>query len=80
MPEPRMIQGVPRISERSREVGAGGRKALPGGLGQQAGLRERMNGLALNRPDGVLSVAQQPPPESPPPVLSGGRRGGWLIG
>lgn len=48
MREPRMIQGVPRISERSRGfVGGGGRKPLP----------KMMNGLALSPPDAALAQA-----------------------
>ena len=43
MREPRMIQGVPRISEKSRQS-VGSRKALP--------LREKMNGLGMHAPGG----------------------------
>lgn len=42
-----MIQGVPRISERSRGfVGGGGRKPLP----------KMMNGLALSPPDAMTQA------------------------
>ncbi|KAL9115461.1 MAG: hypothetical protein Q9227_000782 [Pyrenula ochraceoflavens] len=51
MREPRMVQGVPRISEKSRAfVGGGGRKPLP----------RMMNGLALSPPD----VPSIPPPKT----------------
>ena len=43
MKEPRMIQGVPRITERTQRAS---RKPLPIGV-----LREKINGLALNAPD-----------------------------
>lgn len=55
MREPRMIQGVPRISERSKNAALGGRKPLP------VGLREKINGLALNAPE----MRGQPPFPSP---------------
>jgi hypothetical protein len=61
MREPRMVQGVPRVSERSKSAAQGGRKPVP------AGLRERMNGLALNAPD------IQPPLPSPSGWSSRGR-------
>lgn len=60
MREPRMIQGVPRVSEKARSVGQGERKPVAGGQQQGkgnlegenvGGLRERINGLALNKPD-----------------------------
>lgn len=48
-----MIQGVPRISEKSRGfVGGGGRKPLP----------KMMNGLALSPPDAPVHVHQAPVP------------------
>lgn len=55
MREPRMIQGVPRVSERSKDAAQGGRKPLP------VGLRERMNGLALNAPNGQPPLPPLPP-------------------
>lgn len=63
MREPRMIQGVPRISEKSKSAAQGGRKPLP------LALRERINGLALNAPDSVAS------PLLPPTPMSGSSRG-----
>lgn len=71
MREPRMIQGMPRVDDKSKNGGVQApRKPLP------LGLRERINGLALNRPDAELAT---PPPGSP--LLNGmvGRGGNWLI-
>lgn len=48
MREPRMIQGVPRISEKSKGK-AGNRKPLP------LPLREKLNGLGMHAPNGLPS-------------------------
>lgn len=57
MPEPRMVQGVPRITERSRQQ-AHSRKPLP------LPLREKLNGLQMHAPNGppspLLPTSQMP--------------------
>jgi hypothetical protein len=60
MREPRMVQGVPRITEKSRQQ-AHNRKALP------LPLREKLNGLQMHAPNGppspLLLTPQIPPPQ-----------------
>ena len=58
MREPRMIQGVPRITEKSRQL-AKSRKLQP------LPLREKLNGLQMHAPDGPPSPLL---PTSPIPI------------
>jgi hypothetical protein len=62
MREPRMVQGVPRITEKSRQQ-AHNRKALP------LPLRERLNGLQMHAPNGPPSPLL-PTPQIPPPQIA----------
>jgi hypothetical protein len=61
MREPRMVQGVPRITEKSRQQ-AHNRKPLP------LPLREKLNGLQMHAPNGPPSPLL-PNPQMPSPML-----------
>jgi hypothetical protein len=66
MREPRMVQGVPRITEKSR-LQAHNRKPLP------LPLREKLNGLQMHAPNGppspLLPTSQMPPPQMSSPQI-----------
>jgi hypothetical protein len=66
MREPRMVQGVPRITEKSRQQ-AHSRKPLP------LPLREKLNGLQMHAPNGppspLLSSSQVPDPRMQSPQI-----------